>query len=200
MDAREFERLYEGFYLFGELPLEDEEEEGGGELEASLGSRQAAAHGARDRLHLSIERTEAIPVRPHKAERSTARVLRPERRPERPKPTEPALWRVQRSDRTGWRRRISVGRAPDNDIVIPHMSVSKVHAHFHGGTLVRLSPLHTAELLLSDAGSANGTVVGGRRLLTGEAEPIFSGNKILFGEVSCEVLSAAALFTRLCPR
>lgn len=187
LDAREFERLYEGFYLLGEVPLED-----GEELEPPPVVLRA---GVEQRL--SLERQEAIPGRARQAERPTERVPRVAREAPIRRPSEAALWRVQKSDRNGWRRRISLGRAPDNDIVIPHLSVSKLHAHFHGGTLVRLSPLHNAELLLSDAGSVNGTVLGGRRLLSGEAEPVFSGNRILFGEVSCEVLSAAALYTRL---
>ena len=43
------------------------------------------------------------------------------------------LWRVEKSDRNAWKRRISVGRATNNDIIIRHHSVSKLHAHFHFG-------------------------------------------------------------------
>lgn len=188
LGASEFERIYGGFFLLGELPVEEDD---------GLAPVVPLTRGDRDRVQLAVERLEAVPVESRRHERSTARVPRVSRETSRRRPMEAALWRVQNREGGGWRRRISVGRSPESDIVIPHISVSKVHAHFHSGTLVRLSPLHTAELLLADAGSMNGTVVGGRRLLSGEAEPVFSGNRILFGEVSCEVLSAAALYTRL---
>ncbi len=108
------------------------------------------------------------------------------------------LFRVEKSDRNTWRSRISVGRAQNNDIVLRHDSVSKLHAHFlvwvgeRGGQQVE-------ELLLCDVGSANGTGINGNALPEGEdnARPVSVGDRILFGEVECDLLDAAALHGKL---
>lgn len=187
LDEEAFERAHEGFYLLGQVPVEEDDPLYGRPLREGAippgRSASAGLEGAAPRHDTAPRPTILLaPAAP----KDPARVR-----------TTFVLWKVEKAGRNTWRRRISVGRADENDIVIRHFSVSKIHAHFHGGTLVRMSPLHAAELLLSDAGSRNGTVVGGRRLLSGEAEPLFSGTRILFGDVVCELLSAAALYTRL---
>ncbi len=52
---------------------------------------------------------------------------------------------------------ITIGRAANNDIVIPFVCVSKFHAY------VRRDPFSRAELLF-DAGSSNGTFLDGEQL------------------------------------
>ncbi len=40
------------------------------------------------------------------------------------------VFSMVKAARNPWVERISVGRARNNDIVLPHKSVSKLHAHF----------------------------------------------------------------------
>lgn len=97
------------------------------------------------------------------------------------------------------RERITVGRAQDNDVVLPDSRVSAVHA-----LLERLGPHWSVR----DLGSRNGTVVNGQRLL-GERmlqpgdEIQLGGSRLVFrasqGWVSGTTEGAAAA-PRLTPR
>jgi len=105
--------------------------------------------------------------------------------------------RVEKTDRNTWKRRISVGRATNNDIIIRHDSVSKLHAHFHYGTMVRLDQSHNATLMLDDVGSANGTRVNDRPLKRDVPRPVYVTDRIAFGEIKCRLMDAAALYHAL---
>lgn len=76
-------------------------------------------------------------------------------------------------------RDIRVGRAPSNDLVIPHPDVSKLHAHFgvDGETVT-----------LTDAGSANGTFINGARLGPGEMRPVHPRDTVGLGAVQLQLL------------
>jgi ABC transport system ATP-binding/permease protein len=67
---------------------------------------------------------------------------------------------------------ISIGRTPDNQIVVPHPQVSARHAQItnQGG-----------QLLLEDLGSGNGTFVRGQRLARGQKVPVANGEKVYIG-------------------
>ncbi len=67
---------------------------------------------------------------------------------------------------------ITIGRTPDNQIVVPHPQVSARHAQItnQGG-----------QLLLEDLGSGNGTFVRGQRLPRGQKTPIANGEKVYIG-------------------
>jgi ABC-type multidrug transport system ATPase subunit/pSer/pThr/pTyr-binding forkhead associated (FHA) protein len=67
---------------------------------------------------------------------------------------------------------ISIGRTPDNKIVVPHPQVSSRHAQITnvGG-----------QLLLEDLGSGNGTFVRGARLARGQKVPVANGEKVYIG-------------------
>jgi len=108
------------------------------------------------------------------------------------------LMRVEKSDRNTWKSRISVGRAKNNDLVFRHDSVSKLHAHFFVHATVRRGH-PTEELMLSDVGSANGTLVNGRTVDEGEehAVAVKAGDRIHFGEVECDLLDAGSLHPKL---
>lgn len=67
---------------------------------------------------------------------------------------------------------ITVGRTPDNRIVVNHPQVSSKHAQ-----IVRVG----AQLFLEDRGSANGTFVRGQRLSSGERVAVSHGEKVLIG-------------------
>ena len=72
-------------------------------------------------------------------------------------------------------KRLNVGRASDNELMLNDASVSKIH-----GAL-----LMTAEgtLLVADTGSTNGTYLNGRRIAYGESRVIEEGDVVGFGDV-----------------
>lgn len=86
---------------------------------------------------------------------------------------------------------ITVGRARNNDIVVPDALVSKFHAYFR--------QLDDGEWGLADAGSANGTKLGELELpAKGQPERVRSGDKITFGGVSAfRFLDAGGLWAAL---
>lgn len=68
---------------------------------------------------------------------------------------------------------ISLGRAPDNDIVLESSGVSRHHARI---------AWTDSEYVLEDLGSANGTWVNGKRL--SERSRLVDGDSVAFGDVS----------------
>ena len=66
----------------------------------------------------------------------------------------------------------SIGRTPDNDIVISHPQVSSKHALLH-----RIS----GQLFLEDRASANGTYVRGQRIPAGQRVAVQNGEKVFIG-------------------
>ena len=72
-------------------------------------------------------------------------------------------------------RRLNVGRASDNELMLNDQSVSKIHAAL----------LMTTEgsLLVADTGSSNGTYINGRRISYGESRVIEEGDVVGFGNV-----------------
>jgi ABC transport system ATP-binding/permease protein len=67
---------------------------------------------------------------------------------------------------------ISIGRTPDNQIVVNHPQVSSKHAQ-----IVK----EGAKLFLEDKGSANGTYVRGQRLSPNQRVAVASGEKVFVG-------------------
>jgi ABC-type multidrug transport system ATPase subunit/pSer/pThr/pTyr-binding forkhead associated (FHA) protein len=67
---------------------------------------------------------------------------------------------------------ITIGRTPDNKIVVPHPQVSARHAQItdQGG-----------QLFLEDLGSGNGTFVRGQRLARGQRVTVSNGEKVYIG-------------------
>ena len=72
-------------------------------------------------------------------------------------------------------RRLSVGRASDNDLQLNDNSVSKIHA--------ALLMNSEQTLLVADIGSTNGTFINGRRIAYGESRLIEDGDVVGFGDV-----------------
>ena len=67
---------------------------------------------------------------------------------------------------------ISIGRTPDNQIVVNHPQVSSKHAQ-----IVKVGD----QLFLEDRNSANGTYVRGQRVAPGQKVPVASGEKVFIG-------------------
>lgn len=98
------------------------------------------------------------------------------------------LLRIGKSYRNPWKGRISVGRTSNNDLVLRHPSVSKLHAHF---------VLESTTLQLADVGSSNGTCKNGHKLPPGELRAVTSGDVLHFGEVRCELWDATSLHEQI---
>lgn len=112
---------------------------------------------------------------------------------------EPGMFvvRVEKSDRAAWVSFITVGRARNNDIVLRHPSISKLHAQIHREPSSGNDHSDAFGFKLVDAGSANGTKINGRRLARGEVSEIRNGDKVAFGDIVCSFLDAATLYDRL---
>lgn len=86
--------------------------------------------------------------------------------------------------------RITVGRAPNADVVLRLPYVSKLHAYFQTGA--------DGELRLHDHSSANGTAVNGVTVPPGdEGVPVRPGDKVAFGALELKLVDAAELFDLL---
>ena len=76
-----------------------------------------------------------------------------------------------KTDRNTFHNMITLGRASNNDVVIPHASVSKLHAIF------RVDP-KTHKVSVSDAGSSFGTTLKGKKLEKGVSVDLESGDSM----------------------
>jgi ABC-type multidrug transport system ATPase subunit/pSer/pThr/pTyr-binding forkhead associated (FHA) protein len=77
----------------------------------------------------------------------------------------------------------TIGRTPDNDIVISHPQVSSRHAFLH-----RIQ----GQIFVEDRGSANGTFVRGARVAPGQRVPVQSGEKIYIGPMPLQIEQSAS--------
>ena len=82
--------------------------------------------------------------------------------------------------------RISVGRAPNKDIMLRHSSISKFHAWFQFDEL--------AACYVADAGSKNGTRVNGDKLAPKEPRRVESGDLVTFGSIEGILCDSQALW------
>ncbi len=83
---------------------------------------------------------------------------------------------------------ITLGRAPDNDVVVPDVSISRFHAFVKEGA--------TGAWLMQDAGSTNGTTVNGHsvpRQGHGPAAELSPGDDVRLGQVELTFLDCEAL-------
>lgn len=98
---------------------------------------------------------------------------------------------VQKSDRNPFADSITIGRARNNDLVIEHAQVSKVHAYamFIAGD--------RTSIMLKDGNSMNGTWVflgsGMRRLAKGESVLIHVGMELRIGVVDAMLVDQDGL-------
>ena len=106
-----------------------------------------------------------------------------------PGPTqEVTLLKISKSADNPFQSHMSVGRARNCDLVIRHRSVSKLHARFK---------IEQTALLLSDAGSQNGTFVNAKRLLPNEVVAVSAKDQLMFGSVAARTLEADAVYDLL---
>jgi FHA domain len=92
---------------------------------------------------------------------------------------------LRKNPKNPWKDRIIIGRATNNDVVLRHTSVSKVHAR---------ATCRDGRWSLVDAKSTNGTSVNGVPLVAGgEGMPLAKHAVVKLGGISCTVLSSADL-------
>jgi hypothetical protein len=97
------------------------------------------------------------------------------------------VFKVRRNGRSA-SHLITVGRAPDNDVIVPDVSISRFHAFVKEGT--------RGQWLMQDAGSTNGTTVNGHsvpRQGHGPATELTSGDDVRLGQVELTFLDGNAL-------
>ena len=99
------------------------------------------------------------------------------------------LYPIAKSGTNPWSDRILVGRAANNDIVLRNDRISKLHAYFQ--TAKGVWKLH-------DARSANGTRVDGTVVPPGDAgTEIQTGNTLMFGTITAEIIDSGELYDSL---
>jgi hypothetical protein len=96
---------------------------------------------------------------------------------------------VKRGD-SPFSERISIGRAPNVDVVIRSPFVSKLHAHFV------LRP-DNADPTLTDLGSENGTFINNTRLAPRTSATTANGDIVTFGSTHCEIATSDVVYYAL---
>jgi hypothetical protein len=107
----------------------------------------------------------------------------PNTRLRRPTTVEPLVYELRK--RTAGGPEITLGRAPDCDIVLEDPTVSRIHAIF------RKEP-HTGMWHLIDAESHNGTFLAGVIIVPGRPMPLFERAALRFGGVEVAFLQDTA--------
>jgi hypothetical protein len=107
--------------------------------------------------------------------------------PARAVPPAPIVRAIAKTQQT-FPNMITVGRTPNNDIVLHDVEVSKFHAWFR---------IADGRVELVDAGSRNGTFVGLERLSPKEPRVVAMGSTLRFGSLELELLDAARCWDHL---
>jgi pSer/pThr/pTyr-binding forkhead associated (FHA) protein len=102
---------------------------------------------------------------------------------QRPSPADPLVLEFRK--RNPESMEITLGRAPDCDIVIEDATVSRLHAVF------RKEP-HTGMWQVVDSESHNGTFLAGVLIVPGRPTPLFERAALRFGAVEMSFLRASA--------
>lgn len=95
---------------------------------------------------------------------------------------EPLAVVVEKTKDNAFQRRVTIGRTSNNDVVLDDTSVSRFHAW--------LEVDETQAWAIVDAGSRNGTWVGGKRVAARAPAPLTSGVKVRVGVIELTFFSA----------
>lgn len=106
-------------------------------------------------------------------------------------PDEERIFPLIKAPRNPFLDRVSVGRAPNCDVIIQDPSVSKLHGYFCDITL--------EAAVFTDAKSANGTRVNGIIVPPGTSIAVQNGTHIIFGRIQCVFLAPGDVYDRFCP-
>jgi pSer/pThr/pTyr-binding forkhead associated (FHA) protein len=86
---------------------------------------------------------------------------------------------------------ITIGRSPNNDVVIPYEGVSKFHAYV-------MVDAKSGNVTITDAGSSNGTTVRGNKLVPRtQRAPLSPGDDIGLGDLKMKYLDPSAFYELL---
>jgi pSer/pThr/pTyr-binding forkhead associated (FHA) protein len=98
---------------------------------------------------------------------------------------------LDKTERNSFASKVLVGRTETNDIVIPHLTVSKHHAFFarDGETLV---------YSVTDTGSTNGSKLNGQALAPKEPHALTDGDQVSFGDIKFVYYSPGGFYDLLC--
>ena len=107
------------------------------------------------------------------------------------------LFEVKKHADNSWLDWIAIGRARNNDLILRHQSVSKLHARIQVHDGETAGPADRSRFLLTDMRSTAGTAINSALIEPAKPVPINPGDEIRFGLVSCEFLDSAALYRRL---
>jgi len=107
------------------------------------------------------------------------------------------LFEVKKHADNSWLDWIAIGRARNNDLILRHQSVSKLHARIHVQKEGAVGPAEQGRFLLTDMRSTAGTTINGAVIMPAKPLPLTPGDVIRLGMVTCEFLDPAALHRRL---
>jgi len=107
------------------------------------------------------------------------------------------LFEVKKHADNSWLEWIAVGRARNNDLILRHQSVSKLHARIHLENEGVAGAADRSRFWMTDMKSTAGTTINSAFLKPSEPFPLNPGDEIRLGLVTCEFLDSAALHRRL---
>jgi pSer/pThr/pTyr-binding forkhead associated (FHA) protein len=85
---------------------------------------------------------------------------------------------------------ITIGRTPNNDVVLRDVTVSRFHAYFRH----RVDPQGVEKWLVADAGSRNGSELAGTALEARREREVHSGAPVRIGDLELTFFVASELF------
>ena len=103
---------------------------------------------------------------------------------------EPTVAYLEKTKDNAFQRRVTLGRTANNDIEIDAPSVSRFHAWFQ-----RDEPSDGWAIV--DAGSKNGTHLGGKKLLAKKPAPLTNNTKLKVGHVELTFFTALGFLKAL---
>ncbi len=103
---------------------------------------------------------------------------------------DPTVAYLEKTKDNAFQRRVTLGRTANNDIEIDSPSVSRFHAWF-------VRDEKAARWTIVDAGSKNGTHVGGKKLTPKLPEPLSNAARVKVGQVELSFFTADGFLSQL---
>jgi hypothetical protein len=107
------------------------------------------------------------------------------------------LFEIKKTAKNSSLEWIAIGRAKNNDVILRHQSVSKLHARFHTNQEAFATEGESDGFWLTDMKSTTGTWINDVPLAPSQPHPLSPGDQLRFGQVICHFLDSGALYNRL---